>query len=162
MPVIKIINKKYNSLNAMRNLIYYVMAAAKTPNRIMGAIAVYPIEEEKIMQQFKQTQVLHRNQKKNRVLHILLSFSAKESQWLNYKDYTKIGYSVANYYGRANHQVVFALHEDTDNPHIHFVVNRVNYITGKKYHQQHKDYIKIRTIAEVKTAKLVRRRSGNV
>lgn len=159
MPVIKFINKKYNSLNAMRNLIYYVMAADKTPNRIMGAVAVYPIEEKEIVRQFKQTQVLHRNQKKNRVMHILLSFSAEEAQWLNFKDYAKIGYSVANYYGNANHQVVFALHEDTDNPHIHFVVNRVNYVTGKKYHQQHKDYIKIRKIAETKTAKILSRRS---
>lgn len=64
MPVIKFINKKYNSLNAMRNLIYYVMAADKTPNRIISAIAVYPTEEEEIVQQFKQTQVFHRNQKR--------------------------------------------------------------------------------------------------
>lgn len=162
MPMTKFINKKYASFEAMKNLIYYIMAEEKTPNRIIGAIAVYPIEKEDIVQQFKKTQVLHRNQKKNRALHIVLSFSTEEAQWLNFKDYVKIGYSVANYYGKANHQVVFALHEDTDNPHIHFAVNKVNYITGKKYHQQHKDYIKIRTIAEVKTAKLVRRRSGNV
>lgn len=160
MPIIKFINKKYTSFEAMKNLIYYIMAAEKTPNRIIGAIAVYPIEKEEIVRQFKQTQVLHRNQKKNRALHIILSFSEEDSQWLNLKDYEKIGYSVANYYGKANHQVVFALHEDTDNPHIHFVVNKVNYITGKKYHQQHKDYIKIRTIAETKTAKIVNRRSG--
>lgn len=159
MPVIKFINKKYNSLNAMRNLIYYVMAADKTPNRIIGAVAVYPIEEKEIVRQFKQTQVFHRNQKKNRVLHFLLSFTTEEAQWLNSKDYIKIGYSVANYYGKANHQVVFALHEDTDNPHIHFVVNSMNYITGKKYHQQHKDYIKIRTVAETKTSRVLSRRS---
>lgn len=136
------------------------MAAEKTPSRIIGAIAVYPIEETEIVQQFKQTQVLNRNQKKNRALHIILSFSTEESQWLDFKDYKKIGYSVANYYGKANHQVVFALHEDTDNPHIHFAINRVNYITGKKYHQQHKDYIKIRKIAESKTAKIVNRHSS--
>lgn len=144
----------------MKNLIYYITAVGKTPNRIIGAIAVYPIEKEKIVQQFKQTQVWHRNQKKNRALHIILSFSAEESQWLDFKDYGKIGYAVANYYGKENHQVVFALHEDTDNPHIHFAINTVNYITGKKYHQQHKDYIKIRKIAETKTAKIINRRSS--
>lgn len=160
MPVIKFVNEKYTSFKAMENLIHYIMAAKKTPNRIIGAIAVYPLEEAAIVRHFKQTQVLHRNQKKNRALHIVLSFSPEESQWLTFKDYGKIGYSVANYYGKANHQVVFALHEDTDNPHIHFVINTVNNLTGRKYHQQHKDYVKIRTIAENKTAKIVNRRSG--
>ncbi len=160
MPVIKFVNKKYTSLKAIENLINYIMSADKTPSRIIGAIAVYPMEEEKIVQQFKQTQVLHRNQKKNRALHIILSFSTEESQWLHFKDYRKIGYAVANYYGKANHQVVFALHENTDNPHIHFAVNTVNYITGKKYHQQHNDYIKIRKIAEKKTAKIVNHHSS--
>lgn len=160
MPLIKFVNEKYTSYKAMENLIFYIMAAKKTPNRIIGAIAVYPIEKEEIVRQFKQTQILHRNQKKNRALHIILSFSTEEAQWLTFKDYEKIGYSIANYYGKVNHQVVFALHEDTDNPHIHFAVNTVNYITGKKYHQQHKDYIKIRTIAESKTAKIVNRRSS--
>lgn len=160
--MIKFVNKKYASFEAMKNLIYYIMAEEKTPNRIIGAVAAYPIEKDKIVKQFKQTQVLHRNQKKNRALHIILSFSTEEAQWLNLKDYEKIGYFVANYYGKANHQVVFALHEDTDNPHIHFAVNKVNYITGKKYHQQYKDYIKIRTMAETKTKKIVNRRSSKV
>lgn len=160
MPIIKFVNEKYNSFKAMKNLIHYIMAAEKTPNRIIGAIAAYPIEEKEIVRQFKQTQVLHRNQKKNRALHIVLSFSTEESQWLTFKDYEKIGYSVGNYYGKANHQVVFALHEDTDNPHIHFAINTVNYLTGKKYHQQHEDYIKIRKIAKTKTTKIINRRSG--
>lgn len=38
------------------------------------------------------------------------------------------------------YQCVFGLHEDTDNLHIHFAWNAVNYKNGKKWHASKKEW----------------------
>ena len=38
------------------------------------------------------------------------------------------------------YQTVFAVHEDTDNLHIHFGFNSVSYVTGKKWCLKNKEF----------------------
>lgn len=41
------------------------------------------------------------------------------------------------------HQVYYGVHEDTDNLHVHFAVNAVSYVDGKKWHHSKKDLKRI-------------------
>lgn len=40
----------------------------------------------------------------------------------------------------SEYQTIFAVHEDTDNLHIHFVFNSVSYVTGKKWCPNHREF----------------------
>ena len=50
------------------------------------------------------------------------------------------------------HQIYYGVHEDTDNLHIHFAINAVSYVDGRKWHQNKKEFEemkkKIRKVAE--------------
>ena len=45
----------------------------------------------------------------------------------------------ALYYG-GEYQIVYAVHEDSRHLHVHFVLNTLNYRTGKKYPGDKEDY----------------------
>ena len=38
------------------------------------------------------------------------------------------------------YQIYYGVHEDTENLHIHFAVNTVSYVDGKKFHQSKKEF----------------------
>lgn len=50
---------------------------------------------------------------------------------------------IAAYYGK-RYQVFFGIHGNTDHRHIHFVMNTVSYIDGKKYAEGYDDFFKFR------------------
>lgn len=140
MPTIKFVKGKYNNADAIDKLISYIFNSQKTTHNITGVTSAFPLEKYKIIQQFNKVQIYHRNAKGRKAYHLIVSFSEKEEALFRLKDYRKIGYKIAAYFDNAHHQTAFALHENTDNLHIHFAINAVNYITGKKYHMQRNDY----------------------
>lgn len=46
---------------------------------------------------------------------------------------------VAGHYSD-RHQIVYAVHEDTDHPHAHFVMNQVSFRDGRHYYGTKQDY----------------------
>ena len=60
--------------------------------------------------------------------HFIVSFEDDISPY----DAYILGYRIAAYYA-GRYQIVFGVHEDTDNPHIHFVFNTVSFVDGHKY-----------------------------
>lgn len=119
----------YCNADALENVIHYVMLNKKTPHKIIGATGASYESEEVTIKHFQMVKDFYRNQKGKKVIHFCVSFERKG--FLPLYEYIHIGYSIADYFF-PNHQVLFALHEDTDKDHIHFVVNTVNFRTGKK------------------------------
>lgn len=75
--------------------------------------------------------------KGKRVRHSELSFSAEEG----------ISAEQADLYAREivlhyapEYQIVYAVHDDTENTHIHFVMNQISYVDGHRYQGKKKDY----------------------
>ena len=55
------------------------------------------------------------------------------------KEYMKIGEEIAEYYFNKGYQIIWYLHKDTTRPHLHLLLNSVNFKTGKIFKQSKKD-----------------------
>lgn len=149
MPVLKVICQehphfsqndvgKYKDDNALHDVIAYCGRADKAC--CVGGIGVYPpnavYEMERLARAYGKDQGV-------RLRHWVLSFSRDELKRIGKKALPafiyNVGWYAASYYGH-QYQIIFAIHMDTENPHIHFVMNTVNYRTGKKYPMDKEDY----------------------
>ena len=149
MPVLKVICQehvhcaqnsagKYKDDNALHDVLAYCGRYGKAS--LVDGIGVYPpnaiYEMERLAQAFGQARGV-------RLRHWTLSFSKEEVKKINRKSLLDMlhhfGWYAASYYG-GQYQIVFTIHLDSDNPHIHFVMNTVNYRTGKKYPGDKADY----------------------
>lgn len=88
-----------------------------------------------LITEFHKTQSVFKNTSGFRARHEIVSFQPDE-----YMDFSgvcqivPIAYHLANWYFSQGFQAVFAIHADTAHLHIHFIINTVSFITGKKYH----------------------------
>ena len=149
MPVLKVICQehvyyaqdsagKYQDDNALHDVLAYCGRYGKAS--LVDGIGVYPpnaiYEMERLAQAYAQARGV-------RLRHWALSFSKEELRKINRKSLPVMlhhfGWYAASYYG-GQYQIVFAIHLDSDNPHIHFVMSTVNYQTGKKYPGDKADY----------------------
>lgn len=129
---------KYHDDDAVHHVLHYVTDPQKTPSGYIGGIAVNPqqaiLEMEALSRYYGQDTGV-------RLRHFILSFRprelwSKKGQSL-YAAY-QVACAVAQFYGE-EYQIVYAVHENTRNPHIHFVMNTTNYRTGLKYQGKKQD-----------------------
>lgn len=79
-------------------------------------------------------------------IHIIVSFDQYMMKYINPEVALRIGYDIcAECF--PGFQIIFGVHDNTDNLHIHFVVNTVSYYTGMKFSKSIYDFQKI--IAEM-------------
>lgn len=131
--------KKYFDENAVDDVISYVQRPDKTPHHLVNGYGVYlpqaAHEMNEIARIFGKQSGLH-------LRHFVVSFSENEIRIFRKHTYEMlyhIAQYAAAYYGH-EYQIIFAVHEDAKHPHIHFVMNTVNFNTGKKYRGDKKDY----------------------
>jgi len=75
--------------------------------------------------------------KGRRIYHFIISFESD----MKYQEIAYIAANaIADFVGK-EYQLVFGVHEDTDNIHIHMAVNAVSYIDGKKWHKNKKEFV---------------------
>lgn len=136
MAIIKVLNAagKYNDPNARRDVINYIFTPYKTPNHLIGGLIVDwcnpPRYMEFIANQFQKNTGV-------RLRHFILSFDNSEK--LSHQNIMEIANLICDYIGR-KYQVVFAVHEDTNHLHIHFVHNTISYIGGYRYRGSHEEH----------------------
>lgn len=147
----------YRNPDAIYNVVSYPLKKTKTPHAVFGALGVNGSEKEKMIVQMLSIQKYYRKCAGKRMIHFWVSFSAEEMSVLNYSDYRHIGYAIADFFEN-QHQVVFGLHENTDNTHIHFAVNPVNYCTGYKYHWQKSDTRRLKALVNQCVSETIRQR----
>lgn len=132
-------HRKYHDDVALDTVIDYCLNPDKTPHGFVGAYGVNQhqaaFEMELLAEAFGKNRGL-------RLRHFILSFSPQEAQVLGehvYETLDEVARVVAGYYA-SDYQIIYAVHENTENPHIHFVMNTVSYINGKKYGGKKRDY----------------------
>ncbi|MEY8232663.1 relaxase/mobilization nuclease domain-containing protein [Oscillospiraceae bacterium 50-16] len=131
--------KKYHDDSSLEAVIAYILNPEKTPQHFIGG---YSVNLNQAALEMKMLAFAYGKNYGIRLRHFVLSFSRREAKCFHpyiYETLYKIGGFVANYY-RGEYQIIFAVHEKPENPHIHFVMNTVNYMTGEKYRGDIGDY----------------------
>lgn len=151
MPVLKVIChqnqfflertgvRKYQDDAALDDVISYCMDAKKTPRQLMKGYGVNLSQPAYEMRRLAES---YGKDKGLRLRHMILSFSAQEIKRFRFHVYdsiAKIADYTARYYA-GQYQILHCIHEDSNCLHVHFVMNTVNYQTGKKHAGKKDDY----------------------
>ena len=129
MPIFKAVNEKYHTEKDMKNLVNYAIRTDKCMEEIYGAQGIMLGTAREMSGQMKDIRQYYHKSTKRFALHFILSFSREEEKFIGLKEALEIGYLMAECF--QGWQVVFGVHTDTDNLHIHFVVNTTSYENGK-------------------------------
>lgn len=140
MAKLIVINQEYQDDGKIYEQVFlYITREDKAVNRLIGAQFVYMGQGvEDIARQMREVaQTLNGNQ--GRALwHFVLSFDRYEEWWIT----PDIAYQIAGQFVIFfdGHQVVYAVHEDTDNVHIHYMVNATNFYNGMKFENKRDNF----------------------
>lgn len=129
MAIIKFLN---NNVSLKRSLIY-ITKKEKTDDKLVDGIeCVLENAYEEMMATKKQ---FNKKDKGRDKIHFVQSFSPKDN--ITFEQAHEIGLKLAEFY--KGYQMVVATHIDREHIHTHFVLNTVNFETGKKFHQSKYD-----------------------
>lgn len=137
--------KNYTNLDAVENLIHYVTRTRKNEDRAGDLIAYgavgadYFHTVDDMIQQFLYVQNVNgiNSRGGRRMYHEVLNLLdweverlANSPEWL-----WNVGMGCSQVYYQMGHQAVFGVHwEPEKRCHIHFAVNSINFIDGRKWH----------------------------
>lgn len=130
---------KYHDEDALEDVIGYCLNPASAPHYIGGlgvSVNQAAFEMSLLAQSFEKANGV-------KLRHFILSFSEDEVTGFQDRAYevlNEIAWCTIKYYGN-EYQIIFAVHENCpSHPHIHFVMNSVNFKTGRKYGGKKEDY----------------------
>lgn len=139
---------KYHDDQAIPDVIAYITRPDKTPNKIIYGVHV---DMQNIAESMIAVSKKYKKYSRLRLHHFIITFEPKFKSHVDIL--TRAAEEICNYIGRT-YQVVFALHEDTLFPHIHFVFNAVSFVNGYKYHGGQGDYNElVHTVKSILSAK---------
>ena len=135
--VIKMNKEFYSRDGDIEYIMKYIagLTEGKEKTRYCGGRGL-PRDPQKAKECIVNIQRYYRKKKQRRLYHLMVSFPSTEED-VNYVK--MVAENVANKFFE-KHQVYYGIHEDTDNLHIHFAINAVSYVDGKKWHQSNKEF----------------------
>lgn len=132
MAIIKFIN---NKVSLKRSVIY---ASQKTDEKLVDGIdCVLENAYEEMVAVKKQFNKYNKGRDK---IHFVQSFSPNDN--VTFEQAHEIGMKLAEFY--KGFQMIVATHIDREHIHTHFVLNPVNFETGKKFHQSNYDLLRLK------------------
>lgn len=171
MPVFKAVSGDYKTGNDLRNLVNYAAMGKDGTANVCGAQGVLLGEPDGMYRQMEGVKKQFHKERNRQGMHYVLSFSGEEEKYIGVNEALRIGYAVADFF--RGWQVVFGIHTDTDNLHIHFIVNGTSYENGKAFEmdpaglREVKEYIKavvwnyyVRSLPEGERRETVCRKAG--
>jgi len=147
--VVKMNKEYYQADSDIRNLLAYIAGESKNKEKTRyyngrGLPKDYKMATKVI----SKVQKKYGKANKRRLYQLFVSFP-KEIDDANYVKL--VAENIANLLFD-KHQIYYGVHEDTDNLHIHFAINAVSYVDGRKWHQNKKEFEEmkkeIRKVAE--------------
>ena len=132
MCVVKSMNERYPTPGDIYRVLNYIEREDHNICGLRGATGMElqrPRQMQKAMLQVK-TEFLKEGGRQ--ILHLTVSFSKEEERIVNLQLAWRMGYEIAEIF-MAGYQTSFAVHDNTDDLHIHFVINSVSYEDGLKY-----------------------------
>lgn len=134
MAIVKFNNRKNSTSNTKRNklkrIIEYVTDRKKTCEDLIGGVGISCVNALERMETVKR---FYGKEGGREYIHFAVSFKGKKDVDTAYF----IAENIADLY--EDFQVLFAVHTNTANTHIHFVINSVNVKDGHKFSQSRSD-----------------------
>ncbi len=152
MGILMVANEgNYTNTDAVANVIRYVTRTRYNEDRkdellLYGARGVTTsFTPEEMIMQFCYVQELYNITQRGgrRVRHEYFRFSEEEQAVLNGRRnlLMKIAMECCAVFYNSGFQVVYALHYDKKKRlHIHFCVNAINFISGRKFHEEQREF----------------------
>ncbi len=132
MCIVKVKNERYDRANCLRNLINYAIQPSHCQGGLYGATAMKVGSVTEMTDSMKSVKKDFKKMEGRQLLHLIVSFDNGGESWVTPQIAYEIGYRFATTYF-VGKQVVFGVHDNENNVHIHFVINSVCYDTGLKY-----------------------------
>lgn len=120
----------YSKMKDLENLVNYAVKDDHCIEGACGAQGLLKGNPDTMYQQMVRIKKYYCKQSGRQAMHLILSFSKEEMEFIGLREAMEIGYYVANYFRKW--QIVFSVHTNTDVLHIHFVINTVSYEDGLK------------------------------
>lgn len=131
----------YKESYAVENVIRYSMGKKKSKERVRycGSRGV-PTNVELAADRMIRLQQLYKKDKGRRIYQMIVSFPRYIRDVRLVK---RVAEAISDYLFQ-EFQVVYGIHEDTNQLHIHFGINPVNYKTKKKWHKSKTDFAELK------------------
>lgn len=133
MAIVKVISHGKNNA-ATRNILSYVLDTKKTVPELCGTLGDFEtdnITPKQVYKEFQRVKNLFGKEHGGRTyIHGTVSWAAGEISGEEAADFAR-EYLPQIYPG---HQILYAVHQDTDHVHFHFVTNTVSYLDGSMAH----------------------------
>lgn len=129
--IIQILKEYYSKDSDIYNLLNYIQGKTLEKRQFITYKNTNGLHRghKKAAEQIIRTQTFYKkHNQKRRVYHMIVSFPSR------YPSSDQFLADVADSIGHGylqNYQTFYAIHHDTDNPHIHIAINAVGYKTGK-------------------------------
>lgn len=132
MAIIKAVNSK----SSIGTAINYVSKKEKTEEKLISGIDCNPLTA---IDEMKATKELYDKRDGRQYSHFIQSFNPKDK--LSPEKAHEIGKKfIKNNDKFKGHEVLLATHKDKKHVHNHFIINSVNYETGRKFHTTKYEY----------------------
>lgn len=143
--IAKHVPMKNRAKSDFAGLVEYITDSQSKEHRL-GSVQATNCESatvEAAIEEILATQHMNKRATGDKTYHLILSFRAGESP--DHKVMTEIEERVCASLGFADHQRVSAVHNDTDNLHIHIAINKIH----PKKHTIHEPYQDFKTLAQI-------------
>lgn len=127
MCIVKMVDDSYLNYSSIFNLVNYALTDKRTHKRVRF-YGGYNVDIDRADSQMVLVKKYYQKDSGREMRHFVVSFDEDISPynaWI-------LGWRIAAYYAD-RYQIVFGVHEDTDNIHIHFVFNTVSFADGRKF-----------------------------
>ena len=123
MAKLIIFQNPYDTINAMENVVKYVLDRDKA--YYVGAQNLLPDGYE--LQQIYAVRRFWNDNTKKKILHFLISFG---EEFIAMDNLIEAAYKICSIF--PEYQMLFAIHKNIGNLHVHMAVNPINMKTGRK------------------------------
>jgi hypothetical protein len=138
----------YKNASSIRNVFHYILRTNPRkpydiPVRYYGGINLDPEDVEYSAELIKRVQKFYNKASGRRMYHYFLSFDIKVNDPYSL---SSLGYAIANEFF-SDCQMLYAVHEDTDNLHLHIAFSSVK-VSGEKWHKSSSEFRSFKAAVE--------------
>lgn len=126
--------ESYKTKESLYNVLQYIVRESES----LGGCGISILSTDSIYYEFENVKKIWGKEAdgKRQVKHFWVTFGRKE---INYKMLLQIAWTIAEYYGK-RYQVLYGVHTNTDNLHIHYAINTVSFVDGKMLSEWYNEF----------------------
>lgn len=142
--IMKMLKDRYEKDKDIQELTQYIAGEGTNKEKeevfYIGSKGLDQEHDKAAKQIIKMQRALKKNNGR-RMYHMIISFNTSTKNLLKVKAVSK---AVAKIIYEEGYLVYYGIHTSTDNLHIHFAIDSVNYLSGKKWHKSRSEFMSFR------------------